>query len=321
MVLFQIFLLELYFTRLKFTRYGEHTFAKLYKISLANFLMVKEKKSVEKSSKTNKAPETIKIVRERDIALDFGLKVYEKFDQLIKSIILFGSVPKKKSGPKSDIDIIIIIDDVSVRWDEELISWYREELGKIISSNPYRKPLHVNSVKLSTWWADIMRGDPVVLNVLRYGEAVIDYGGFFSPLKVLLKEGKIKSTPEAIFTLLERAPMHLRRAYQSLLNAVDGIYWAFVDSAHSLMIAYGISPPSPEDIGDILYEEFTKKKMLDKKFVNYYDEIFSVAKEIIHGKNREISGENIDEWAQKANKFIQEMTRLIKNRIEEMKRS
>ena len=68
------------------------------------------------------------------------------------------------------------------------MAWYREELGKIITGNPYRKSLHVNTVKLSTWWDDMMKGDPVVINVLRYGDALIDFGGFFNPLKILLKE-------------------------------------------------------------------------------------------------------------------------------------
>ena len=102
---------------------------------------------------------TLLIAGEREIAADFAMKVYENFDQMIKSVILFGSSAKKASTPESDIDVIIIIDDVSVRWDQELIAWYREELGKLIKDNPYRKSLHINSVKLSTWWEDMMRGD------------------------------------------------------------------------------------------------------------------------------------------------------------------
>ena len=34
-----------------------------------------------------------------------------------------------------------------------------------------------------------MHGDPVVINILRYGEALIDYGGFFNPLKSLFFSG------------------------------------------------------------------------------------------------------------------------------------
>ena len=277
---------------------------------------IKSKSSIKKSIKSS-VQETIKITNERDIALDFATKVYQEFDQMIKSIILFGSSAKKIATPESDIDIIIIIDDVSIRWDMELIAWYREELGKLIQKNPYVKPLHINSVKLSTWWNDIIKGDPVVINVLRYGDALIDFGGFFNPLKILLKEGKIRSTPESIYTLLERAPIHYSRAKNSMLGVVDGLYWTMVDAAHAALISADIMPSSPEEIPEILYEEFVKTKKLHKKYVSYYNEIFSVAKEIAHGKLKSLSGSNLDDWFEKADLFLREMARLVHELIED----
>jgi len=260
---------------------------------------------------------TLSIGGEREIAADFAAKVYEKFDQMIKSIVLFGSSAKKTMTPDSDIDIIIIIDDVSVRWDQELIAWYREELGEVIKLNPYAKALHINTVKLSTWWDDMMRGDPVVINILRYGDALIDHGGFFNPLRVLLKEGKIQSTPESIYTLLQRAPGHLTRAKQSMLAVVDGLYWTMVDSAHAALIAANIMPSSPEAIPDVLTETFVKKKKLKSKYVDYYAEIHAVAKEIIHGNLAAIKGKQLDDWFEKADMFLGEMAKLVDTLIDE----
>ena len=273
---------------------------------------INKKKSVKKITKSMKqvAP-TLQLAGEREIASDFAMKVYEKFDQMIKSVVLFGSSAKKVSTPESDIDIIIIIDDVSIRWDQELSAWYREELGNLIKENPYRKALHINSIKLSTWWEDLMRGDPVVINVLRYGDALIDFGGFFNPLRVLLKEGKIRSTPESIYTLLQRAPGHMSRARQSMLSVVDGLYWTMVDSAHAALIAANIMPSSPEAIPEVLTEHFVKKNILNKKYVNYYSEIHSVAKEIVHGKLTSVSGKDIDEWFKMTDSFLGEMAKLV----------
>ncbi len=273
--------------------------------------MVKKRKSPKKKSKVRTVPETMKIVAEQDIALDFGTKIYKEFDKMIKSIVLFGSSAKKTATPDSDIDIIVILDDVSIKWDEELIAWYREELGKIIQANPYRKSLHVNSVKLSTWWDDLIKGDPIIVNILRYGNAIIDFGGFFSPLKVLLKQGKIKSTPEAIYTLLQRAPNHMGRTKLALLSAVDGLYWACVDSAHAALIAAKVTPPSPEHIPDILTEIFVKQKLLDKKHVQHYTKLHASAKEIVYGKRVQVSGEEIDSWILKTDEFIGVMAELV----------
>ena len=111
-------------------------------------------------------PKTIPLVKEREIAMDFAQKVYKKIGAPIKSIVLFGSSTKGISTPKSDIDIVILLDDASILWDEELIAWYREELGKIMANNKYIKPIHVNTVRITTWWDEMMRGEPVIINII-----------------------------------------------------------------------------------------------------------------------------------------------------------
>jgi predicted nucleotidyltransferase len=278
-----------------------------------------DKRNNKKIKEISTSVPTMQIALERDIAMDFATKVHAKFEQLIKAIVLFGSSAKKVSTSDSDIDVIMIIDDVSIKWDEETILYYREELGKIIQQNPYRKSLHINTVKLSTWWQDLMRGDPIVINVIRYGDPLIDYGGFFTPLQALLVQGKIKSTPEAVYTLLQRSPNHLARARSALLAVVDGYYWACVDSAHAAIIAADILPSSPEHIPDILKEQFVDKKMLKGKYVDYYATIHSVAKEIIHGKRNEIDGKKLDEFRDMADEFVGEMARLVEELLDKMK--
>ncbi len=262
-----------------------------------------KKKRVTKTAK--------KIVTERDIAMDFALRVQHKFDRLIKASILFGSQAKNTSSTKSDIDIILIIDDASVEWDLELISWYREELGKIISSKDYGRDLHVNTIKLTTWWQDLIYGDPVVLNILRYGEPLIDLGGFFTPLKFLLDKGKIKSTPEAALVALQRAPTHLVRSKMAEMGAIEGIYWTMVDAAQAALITAGKMPPSPEHIGDFLKEAFVDTGMLHIGYVRAYNDLFDMHKSISHGKVSEVKGSEIDKWQEIAEKFMNEMTTIV----------
>jgi predicted nucleotidyltransferase/uncharacterized protein (UPF0332 family) len=275
--------------------------------------MAKEKK--EKVSKKQEKTPTLNILKEHDIAYDFATKVYEKFNKMIKSIILFGSTAKRIAESGSDIDLIIIIDDCTVQWDDELTAWYREELGKIISANPYRKSLHINTVRLSTWWNDLLRGDPVVINIIRWGEAMLDFGGFFNPLKILLQQGKIKSTPEAIYTALERAPLHMLRSKTAVLNAIEGLYWACVDSAHAALIAAKQLPPSPEQIAEMLKEQFVDNNLLDVKYVIWYRDLYILAHKILHGALIEIKGKDIDMWQQRTDEFVRVMAQLIKKII------
>lgn len=256
---------------------------------------------------------TLKLKLETDIAMDFAVKAYKKFDKIVKSIILFGSAVKQSSVAGSDIDIILVIDDASIKWDQELIAWYREELDKLLKSNPYQNELHINTIKLSTWWEDLMRGDPVILNILRYGEAMLDYAGFFEPLKSLLINGKIKATPEAIYSCLQRAPMHIAQSKIAELNSVEGLYWAMVDSAHAALIAANVQPPSPEHIPADLKETFVNAGKLKMKYVIWYRDLLILHKKIAHGETRDLKGVEIDEWQEKTEEFLSVMAQLVKD--------
>jgi len=270
----------------------------------------KIKKSKKKKLDEKKIP-TLKLKSEHDIAMDFSLKVSRKFDKLVKSIILFGSSVKNTATTGSDIDLIIIIDDVSIRWDQKLIAWYREELGKIVTANPYKRDLHINTVKLSTWWEDLMRGDPVIINVLRYGEAIIDLAGFFEPQKFLLIQGKIKSTPESIYSLLQRAPLHLARSKTSELNSIEGLYWCMVDSAHAALIAAGQIPPSPEHIPGELKEVFVNPGKLKIDYVTWYRDLHVLHRKITHREINDLKGVEIDDWQEKTEEFLKKMAQLV----------
>lgn len=252
----------------------------------------------------------------RDIALDFATRVHEKFDRMIKASILFGSQAKQTASPTSDIDIIIIIDDASISWDLELIAWYREELGKLINSLDYGKELHVNTVKLTTWWQDLMQGDPVIINILRYGESLIDSGGFFNPLKSLLHQGKIKSTHEAVYSALQRAPTHLLRSKASKIGSIEGIYWCMIDASQAALMVIGKLPPSPELIPSMLEESFVDKGMLKSGYIRALKDLSEIHKGIIHGSVREVKGQEIDSWQILAEKYLGEMARIVNDIVD-----
>jgi predicted nucleotidyltransferase len=270
---------------------------------------------MDKKKESEKDFPTLNLMDEREIAIDFAAKIYEKFNKLIKSVILFGSHTKNTSTSSSDIDIIVIIDDATLKIDQEFAAWYREELGRIIATNPYKKDLHINTVKLTTWWQDLMRGDPVIINIIRFGDALIDFGGFFNPLKILLQEGKIKSTPEAIYNCLQRAPAHLARSRASQLGTVEGLYWAMVDSSQAALMAARQIPPSPEHIPIMLKEMFVDTNNLKMKYVVWCRDLYLLHRKIMHGDINEFKGQDIDEWRRRTEEFLSVMVNLVKRLI------
>ena len=288
--------------------------------------MVKKKSSSKKGSKEAKSSKRKSSVKkasvknpnlrsDRDIAMNFAGKVYDKFDKVVKAVILFGSSAKNTASSASDVDIIIIIDDVSIDWDQELIAWYREELSKLAAKNRYKKEIHITTTKLSAWWSDLMKGDPTIINIVRYGETLIDVGGFFKPIKALLQQGRIQSTPEAIYMALQRAPQHFQRSKLSSLKAIEGLFWCMVDSSQAALMAMNVMPPSPEHIPMELKRTFVDKKMLKDKYVKEFREMLVLHKEIAHGKMTELKGGVIAEWQDKTEDYMRVMAKLVNGLI------
>jgi len=193
-----------------------------------------------------------------------------------------------------------------------MIAWYREELAKVVASQSYAKKLHINTVRLTTWWEEMLRGEPVVMNIIRYGEPLIDFGGFFSPLKILLQRGKIKPTPEAIYVALRRSPAHMARSKTAMLAAIEGLYWAAVDSAHAALMAAGRTPPSPEHISFLLYNTFVKERKLKKHYIDLYRDLYMLMHQILHGEVKNLKGSIIDSYVNKVDDFVGEMAKLVR---------
>jgi uncharacterized protein (UPF0332 family)/predicted nucleotidyltransferase len=292
-------------------------------------MMVKKSSSLKKNNLENKKENTTldnpkekkypKFRTEKDIAMDFATKVQRKFDHLIKATILFGSQTSGETKPGSDIDIVIIIDDAAINWDMELTAWYREELAKLIAEQEYSRDLHINTIRLTTWWRDLLHGDAVVLNIIRQGQVLIDIGGFFTPIKSLMIQGKIHSTPEAVYAALQRSPYHLTRSKLSLLGSIEGVYWCMVEAAQAALITLGKLPPSPEHVTKMLHENFVETGILKSELVKWYHNIYILHKQIAHGEVRHVKAQEIENWQNKAEAFMKKMVEIIDRLIEARK--
>jgi len=244
-------------------------------------------------------------------AYDLAAKIYKKFGQLVLSVVIFGSAAKAEAKKESDIDIAVIVDNVSQVWDEEVVSYYREELFKIVRAEPGRDRFHMNTVTLSTFWDNVRMGEPAILNMLRYGVALLDLG-FFEPLKYLLLLGRIKPSAEAIYTVLNRTPWHMLRARVKTLSAIEDFYWAMVDSSHAALMTSGYTPPSPEHVSELLDEAFVKHKKLPKLYVDWFNELYALSHNITNHKVEYVTGEQYDKWQKRTAQFVSVMEKLTK---------
>jgi len=78
-------------------------------------------------------------------------------------------------------------------------------------------------------------------------------------------------------------------------------------------MAIHVTPPSPEHIASDLKEHFVKAGKLKKSYVDWYLELHVLHKRIAHGELRDLRGVQIDLWQDRAEEFLDVMTKLIKD--------
>ncbi len=245
-----------------------------------------------------------------DTAYKFANEIYKELGSLIRAVVIFGSTARRTKTPGGDIDVLVIIDDLIMSMSPEVVEAYR-----IIVQNAIVRistKLHVTTMRFTSFWEYMRNGDPIAINLLRDGVALID-SGFFDPMQALLKRGKIRPTQESIWTYYARAPNTLHNSKWHLLQAVIDLYWAVVDSAHAALMKVGEIPPTPEHVADLMEQKLVKRKMLEHKYVIIMRNFYRLMKMVTHREIVEIRGEEFDRYYKIAEDFVHRMRRLIEH--------
>lgn len=246
-----------------------------------------------------------------DVAYAFARKVHKEFGTFLRAVVLFGSITEEKQTNvknESDIDILMVIDDVTYYLSPEIVETYRIVIEKSIVETS--KKLHVTTLKFTSFWEYVRIGDPVGLNMLRNGIALMDTG-FFYPLQLLLHQGRIRPTPEAANAYYSRAPTTMFNSRWHLLQATMDLYWAVIDSAHAALMANGVLPPPPKDVANVLEEKLVKKRILHPKYAKTMRTFYTLSKLILHKTIKDIDGKTYEKYYQEADEFVTVMRKLI----------
>jgi len=247
-----------------------------------------------------------------EIARKFAKIMYSEFGTFMSALVVFGSSIKNPSNPKRDIDILVILDDVKIRFTKELVQTYRIITEKAISRvDPKR--LHIQSMKLTSFWEYVRSGDPVAINILRHGVSLMDTG-FFDPLQILLAQGRIRPSKESVYTYLNMSPASMHRSRQHLLTAVVDLYWAAIDAAHAALMSTGEIPPTPDHVADLLQMRLVNNKQVAKKYSDTMRKLYAVYKKITRLELSEVSGKDYDKLKLETEIFITGMKKFIEKK-------
>lgn len=245
---------------------------------------------------------------ELDIVQRFSNIIYKEMGAVLRAIVLFGSSARKQATQKSDIDVLVVLDDLTISLSPEVVEAYRLIINKSIVQTSTR--LHVTTLRFTAFWDYMRNGDPIGINMLRDGVAIVD-SGFFEPMQVLLKKGRIRPTKESVWSYYARAPTTLQNSRWHLSQATIDLYWAVIDAAHAVLMQHGQIPPTPEHVADMLEKTLVQKKLLEKKYVAIMRNFYHLMKMISHRELTDIKGEEFERYFKEADDFVRRMKAFI----------
>jgi predicted nucleotidyltransferase/uncharacterized protein (UPF0332 family) len=243
-----------------------------------------------------------------NLAGKFATELHKELGRFMVSAILFGSSARREQSIHSDIDVLVISDDTSITITEPLTEAYKIMVENFIAKTSPK--LHITSMTLTSFWEYVKNGDPVIVNILRDGVALIDYG-LFEPLHILLKQGRIRPSEESVWRYFGRSPRTLLNSRWHLLQGTLDLYWAVIDSAHAALMRKNEIPPTPEHVADMLERVFVKHRLLEAKYVDTMRKFYRLSKMITHREVKDIKGPEYEKLYLEADAFVRRMKVLV----------
>ncbi len=251
--------------------------------------------------------------------------ILRKFEKYIVSYVLAGSLTQGKATPTSDIDVWIVIDDTDVK--KMTRAELKDKLRAIIigmgieagEMTGIKNKLNIQVYILTEFWDSLREANPIIFTLLRDGVPFYDRG-MFMPWKLMLKMGRIKPSREAIDMFMSSGEQMLQRVKFKLKDiGMEDTYYAILTPSQAALMLYGIPPPTPRETPEMMREVFVKKEgLLEEEYIKILEKNIQLRKDIEHGTKKDLTGKELDELLQSADKFLKRIERLFKQ-IEKMK--
>jgi len=242
-----------------------------------------------------------------DYAYNFSAELTKEVGSFVKGVVLFGSRARKKKVAH-DIDILVILDDISIQLSREFVQTYRIIVQNLVAK--VSKRLHVTTFKYTSFWEFVRNGDPIAINILRDGVPIVDRE-FFRPLQLLLYQGRIKPSKEAVWTYYYKSTKTLQASKFNMISAVMDLYWAVIDASHAALMRINEIPPSPAHVSDMVKKKLIDTGLIEKKYDKTIKKFYDLSKKIEYREIKEIKGSKYDELYKEADSFIQRLRKFI----------
>jgi predicted nucleotidyltransferase len=242
-------------------------------------------------------------------SVKFMNEIRIKFGEIVKSVVIFGSVAKGDIKQTSDVDIWVILDDTALKTSIDF-DRIREEIY-ITAEN--LKDLHVQTTNLTEFWQWIRIGSPELINYLRYGLIIYDTG-FVKPIQRMLQLGLLPPSEEVIKLKQKASEVRLEKIKNDLKSIIFDLRYCASDAIQAVVMHYYKTQPDPKEIPKYL-EKMVNEGKIEKEFLEKWREIDKLWKDIDHRIVKEVNGEYLQKALNLAQEIIERFKKLLPNEI------
>lgn len=239
----------------------------------------------------------------------FTNEARKQYGDIIKSVLIFGSIVRGDAKKVSDADVFVILDDTGTKSSEDLDK---------VNSHLYLiahelKDLHIQTHTLTEFWQWIRQGSPELVNFLRYGLAIYDTG-FIKPVQRMLQMGLVPPSEETISLKARAADVRYRRIKLDIKSMIFDLRYSVTDAAQAAIMYHYKAQPDAKKIPEYL-EKFVQKKKLEKAYIDKFKELDKLWKDIDHKVIKDVTTEHLEKALRLAKDMIDRFRKLIPKEI------
>jgi len=266
---------------------------------------LKEVKIVEIDEKEKKKKEIIeKTVR-------FMNEIRKKYSELVKSVLIFGSIVRGDFKPTSDADVLVILDD-TIKKTGFNIDVVRDD---ILSTASFYKDLHIQITNLTDFWQWLRMGSPEIVNYLKYGLIIYDTG-FAKPVQRMLEMGLIPPSEETIRLKIKSSETRLERIKEVLKGIIFDLRYCGSDIIQAAVMHIYKIQPDPKEIPNFL-KKMVEEGKIEEEWIRKWEELDKLWKDVDHKVVTEVDGAYLQKALVLASEVISKFKQLLPKELME----
>jgi len=253
--------------------------------------------------KKDEIEERKKVLIEKSVK--FMNEIRKRFGEIVKSVLIFGSVARGDIKPSSDADVWVILDDTALKTSVDL-NVIKEE---ILATAENLKDLHVQITYLTEFWQWVRIGSPELVNFLRYGLVLYDTG-FVKPVQKMLQLGLLPPSEEVIKLKARASEIRLEKIKGDLKSIIFDLRYCASDIIQAVVMHHYKTQPDPKEIPKYL-EKMIEEGRVEKEFLDKWKEIDKLWKDIDHQIVKDVNGEYLQKALTLTQEIIEKFKKLL----------